>query len=237
MLSTLVWDNTRHGAGLRNFKNILFYAGAYFFALLNAGFADVMAFDMKPLGKMNRIDIQLATGFGSGSVRGTFSQVVGKINFSVREPGNSTGQVLMDARTLRFGYGKVNVDAHDPEWLDSSQFPRVSFSMESLSDFNWLGERMQANANGNLTIKGKSIPLSVPVNLRYLRAERRVYDGKNGDILYLTGEFPLSRGEFGINTGTALDTVLDSLTVKIQLMAGSDAVRPFLPCRLFGGSP
>ena len=222
---------------MKTYTKILFYSGVYFFALLNAGFADVMAFDMKPLGKMNRIDIQLATGFGSGSVRGTFSEVVGKINFSVREPGNSTGQVLMDARTLRFGYGKVNVDAHDPEWLDSSQFPRVSFSMESLSDFNWLGERMQANANGNLTIKGKSIPISVPVNLRYLRAERRVYDGKNGDILYLTGEFPLSRGEFGINTGTALDTVLDSLTVKIQLMASSDSVRPFLPCRLFGGKP
>ena len=196
-----------------------------------------MAFEMKPLGKLNRIDIQLATGFGSGSVRGTFSQVVGKINFSVRDPENSTGQLQLDARSLRFGYGKVNLDAHDPEWLDSSQFPRVSFSMESLSDFNWRGERMNANANGALTIKGKSIPISVPVNLRYMRAERRVYDGKNGDILYLTGEFPLSRGEFGMNTGTAWDTVLNSITVKIQLMAGSDSVRPFLPCRLFGGRP
>ena len=196
-----------------------------------------MAFDMKPLGKLNRIDIQLATGFGSGSVRGTFSQVVGKINFSVRDPENSTGQLLLDARTLRFGYGKVNLDAHDPEWLDSSQFPRVSFSMESLSDFNWLGERMHANANGALTIKGKSIPISVPVNLRYLRAERRVYDGKNGDILYLTGEFPLSRGEFGINTGTALDTVLDSLTVKIQLMAGSDSVALSYPAGYLAEDP
>ena len=222
---------------MKTYKKILIYSGVYFFALLNAGYADVMAFDIKPLGKMNRIDIKLATGFGSGSVKGTFSQVVGKINFSVRDPGNSTGQLLLDARTLRFGYGKVNLDAHDPEWLDSSQFPRVSFSMESLSDFNWLGERMHANANGTLTIKGKSIPISVPVNLRYMRAERRVYDGKNGDILYLTGEFPLSRGEFGMDTGTALDTVLDSITVKIQLMAVSDSVRPFLPCRLFGVRP
>ena len=196
-----------------------------------------MAFDLKPLGKMNRIDIELATGFGSGSVKGTFSKVVGKINFSVREPGNSTGQVLVDARTIRLGYVKVNRDAHDPAWLDSSTFPKISYILENLDNLNWSGDIMQANAKGKLTIKGRSVPISIPINLRYLRAQRRVYDGKEGDILYLTGKFPLSRGQFGINTGTALDSILDSLTVKIQLMASSNAVRPFLPCRSFDGSP
>ena len=103
---------------------------------------------------------QVLGGIGE---RNFFYKWLVKINFSVRDPENSTGQPLLDARTLRFGYGKVNLDTHDPEWLDSSQFPRVSFSMESLSDFNWLGERMHANANGALTIKGKSIPISVPI--------------------------------------------------------------------------
>ena len=53
----------------------------------------------------------------------------------------------------------------------------------------------------------------------------------------MTGEFPLSRGQFGINTDTALDSVLDSLTVKIQLMAGSDEVMPLPPSRVFSGNP
>lgn len=204
-------------------------------SLLSCGFADQMTFNLHPLGKMNRVDIELSTGFESGRINGSFSQVVGKINFSVREPELSTGQILMDARTLRLGYAKVNRDAHNPEWLSSSKFPKISFILENLVNLSWRGEIMKANANGKLTIKGRSIPISVPIFLRYLREERRIYDGKNGDVLYLTGEFPLSRGQFGINTGTALDSILDSLTVKIQLMAGSDSVRPFLPSRIFGG--
>ena len=196
-----------------------------------------MAFDLKPLGKMNRIDIELSTGFESGRINGSFSQVAGKINFSVREPKLANGQVLLDARTLRLGYAKVNRDAHNPAWLDSSTFPKISYTLENLDNLKWRGEIMQANANGKLTMKGRSMPISVPIYLRYLRANRREYDGRNGDILYLTGQFPLSRGQFGINTGTALDSILDLLTVKIQLVAGSDTVRPFLPCRLFGGRP
>ena len=186
---------------------------------------------------MNRIDIELSTGFESGRINGSFSQVAGKINFSVREPNLANGQVLLDARTLRLGYAKVNRDAHNPAWLDSSTFPKISYTLENLDNLKWRGEIMQANANGKLTIKGRSMPISVPIYLRYLRANRREYDGRNGDILYLTGQFPLSRGQFGINTGTALDSILDLLTVKIQLVAGSDTVRPFLPCRLFGGKP
>jgi polyisoprenoid-binding protein YceI len=205
--------------------------------LVPRGYGEPVTFDLSPLGKMNRIDIDLATGFGSGRVKGSFSQVVGRLHFSVRQPGQTKGQILMDARSLRFGYGKVNGDAHTPEWLNSNEFPRISFKLETLGNTVWIGDSMQADANGKLTIKGTSIPISVPVNLKYLRAERRRYDGKNGDVIYLNGEFPLSRGKFGINTGSALDTVLDSLTVRIQLMAGSDRIRPFLPSRIFGGHP
>ena len=222
---------------MKVYKNILLCISACISGFLPVVFGETMAFDLKPLGKMNRIDIELSTGFESGRINGSFSQVAGKINFSVREPKLSNGQVLLDARTLRLGYAKVNRDAHNPAWLDSSTFPKISYTLENLDNLKWRGEIMQANANGKLTIKGRSMPISVPIYLRYLRANRREYDGRNGDILYLTGQFPLSRGQFGINTDTALDSILDLLTVKIQLVAGSDTVRPFLPGRLFGGSP
>jgi polyisoprenoid-binding protein YceI len=221
----------------RNFTHWMGIGGLLIGLLVPRGYGEPMTFDLSPLGKMNRIDIDLATGFGSGRVKGSFSQVVGRLHFSVRQPGQTKGQILMDARSLRFGYGKVNGDAHTPEWLNSNEFPRISFKLETLGNTVWRGDSLQANANGKLTIKSTSIPISVPVNLKYLRAERRRYDGKNGDVIYLNGEFPLSRGKFGINTGSALDTVLDSLTVRIQLMAGSDRIRPFLPSRIFGGHP
>jgi polyisoprenoid-binding protein YceI len=196
-----------------------------------------VSFDLSPLGKMNKVGIELETGFGSGKVKGRMSQIAGKIKLSVNKPTQSNGEIVMDARSLRFGYGKVDVDAHRAEWLDSSQFPKILFNLESLSNAYWRGEFMHADANGKMLIKGKSIPLTIPVTIKYLRAERRVYDGKSGDILLVKGEFPLSRGAFGINSDTALDTVLDAITVHIQLMGGSKKIRPFLPCRIFGGTP
>lgn len=201
------------------------------------GLADPMSFDLTPLGKMNKVDVRLATGFGSGAVKGRFSQVKGVINFSVKQPSTTSGQFKMDSRTLRFGYGKINGDAQNSEWLDSSQFPQISFTLERLSNPSWYGDYMKADASGRLRIKKNAVPISVPVFVKYLRAERRAYDGKSGDVLLVQGEFPLSRGQFGINSGSALDSIFDAVTVRIQLMAGSDKVRPFLPCRVFGGHP
>lgn len=201
------------------------------------GLANPMSFDLSPLGKMNKVDMRLATGFGSGAVKGRFSQVKGVINFSVKQPSTSSGELVMDVRTLRFGYDKINGDAQNPEWLDSSQFPQISFVLERLANSSWSDDYMKADASGRLQIKNNSLPISVPVYVKYLRNERRAYDGKSGDVLLIQGEFSLSRGQLGINAGSALDSVLDAITVRIQLMAGSDKVRPFLPCRVFGGHP
>ena len=221
----------------RNFKIWIGIGVLLISLLVFRGYGESVTFNLSPLGKMNRVDIDLATGFGNGRVKGSFSQVVGRLHFSVRQPDQTKGQILLNARTLHFGYGKLNGDAHTPEWLNSSQFPQISFQLTNLGNIYWTGDTMRADAFGNLTIKGTSIPIAVPVHLKYLRAERRRYDGKNGDVIHLNGKFPLSRGKFGINTGSALDSVLDSLTVKIQLMGASDRIRPFLPSRIFRGWP
>lgn len=183
--------------------------------------------------KMSSVDINLKTNFGSRAIRGNLSDIEGDFYFSFSNPLLSRGQISLDARKLRFGYPKVNVDAHDSEWLNSSKFPKISFILASIDNLSWRDAIMVADVNGNLTIKETSIPVVIPIQVRYLRAERRKYDGENGDILHLTGQFSLSRGQFGINSGSALDSILDSLTVRVQLVAGSQTVRPFLPGRLF----
>jgi len=43
----------------------------------------------------------------------------------------------------------------------------------------------------------------------------------------------VSRSQLGINPGFMMDTVLDKITIKVNLVGGSDKVRPFLPSDLF----
>lgn len=61
----------------------------------------------------NRIEVILSKGefFGEGYVKGLFSNILGEINFSVDEPSSTNGKVLIDARSLYFGYHKVDGDA------------------------------------------------------------------------------------------------------------------------------
>ena len=106
-----------------------------------------------------------------------------------------------------------------------------------MENFHWENEVLQANATGTLSFKKNKISLSVPVAIHYKRAERRKYDGKRGDLLFIRGNFPLSRTELSINPSDSIASISDKIVIDLHLMAGSNQVRPLLPCRTFGVYP
>lgn len=181
----------------------------------------------------NRIELKLNTGFGSGVVRGKISNVTGMINFSIDKVGDSQGKLIMDARSVRFGYNKVDSDAQNPEWLNSARFPKIIYTLKSMEQFRWKNDFLYAQANGVLSIKSVSLPMSFPIQLHYRRGERKLYDGKIGDMIFIRGDFQLSRDKLSINSGSDLDSILDTVHVSIHLMAASNQIRPFLPSKAF----
>ncbi|MDG1326443.1 MAG: hypothetical protein P8P49_11800, partial [Opitutales bacterium] len=74
-----------------------------------------MEFDFRPLASLCRVEVNLSTGFGSGSIRGTFGQMVGKLNFYPEFPEKTNGKIALSTRSLRFSYPKVAYKAHAPE--------------------------------------------------------------------------------------------------------------------------
>lgn len=194
---------------------------------------DLQEFDLTPFQSNNRLEIDLKTTFGSGNVRGVISNVKGNIICSFQQPNKTQGLINMDANSVRFGYGKINKDAHKTPWLHSLKFPNISFKLNSLENFVWKNEVLQANASGLLSIKQNRISLSLPVTLHYARKERKKYDGKSGDLIFIRGNFPLSREILSINPSNGLESVGDQVMITLHLMAGSGRVRPFLPCRSF----
>lgn len=202
--------------------------------ILNFSHASV-EYDLQPLGNLNKVLVNLEKGeqFGIGQIRGAFGRVQGKIYFDTKNPSKMKGSVTLDARTLRFGYHKVDQDAHQPDWLNTGKFPKISFQLEALSQEYWKDNTLFAKASGNLFLKNTSAPISFPVKVKYLRSKRKKFDGKPGDLLYFQGTLDLSRGSFGINPGSMIDTIKDQLTVDISLVGCSDGKRPLLPSRLF----
>ncbi|MBT5716882.1 MAG: YceI family protein [Opitutae bacterium] len=216
-----------------NYKIILPFVG-YLILTVNLALASV-EFDLQPLGNLNKILVSLKKGeqFGLGQVQGSFSRVQGKINFDIKSPAKTVGKIILDARSLRFGYHKVDGDAHQPQWLNSEKQPKISFQLEGLSEENWKGNTLGAKASGTLLLKNTTAPISFPVTIKYLCSKRKKFDGKPGDLLYFQGNLSLSRGNFGINPGNMLGIIQDQINVEISLIACSSGKRPLLPSRLF----
>ena len=192
-----------------------------------------MNFAFAPLGKSSQVEVGLSTAFAGGEIRGAFPRVGGQIEFKPEYLASTKGKVQLDARALQFGNYKVAGDAHSMEWLGSDQFPEISFTLTGLKQAKWRGKVLLATAHGSLKMKNRMSPFSMPVSIRYFRDHRRKVDGVKGDLLVLSGESSISRSKLGINPGTMMDAVMDKIRIKINLVGGSNRVRPFLPSALF----
>ena len=190
-----------------------------------------MDFDFRPLSSLCRVKVNLSTNFGGGTVRGTFGKIIGKINFTPERPQSTNGKISLSSRSLRFNYAKVAFDSHSPDWLNSAQYPEISFQMNSLENFSWHGKELRAEAKGILVIKGVSRNINFPISVHYFRAERRKYEGKAGDLLKIEGYLALPIREFGLPGGNEID---QNIQVSVSMTGASDRVRPLLPSPLFG---
>jgi polyisoprenoid-binding protein YceI len=201
-----------------------------------------MTFELSPMGSFNKIEVELNSpqsgkevSFSPHGIKGGFSKVTGKIEFSVANPSMTKLNVLLDTRTLRFGYHRVDTDAQKADWLNSAEHPKISFELESLQNPEWKQNFLVAQAHGSLLIKGRKLHISLPVKIRYFRGERKKYDGRQGDLLMITGQKTLTREVLGINPGTMLDLILNEISVNITLVGASNQVRPLLPSPLLTG--
>ena len=238
--SRLFLQETRLSGTDMRIPQKLFFCSSLVLAMTGTIPLLAMTFEFSPMGNLNKIEVGLnspangeGVSFSPQGIKGGFSSISGKIDFSVSNPSATKGNVLLDARTLRFGYHRVNTDAQKADWLNSSEHPKISFELEGLQQTRWKQDTLLAQAHGNLLIKGRKLRISLPVEIRYFRAERKKYDGRLGDLLMITGQQTLTREILGINSGSMLDVILNEILVKITLVGASKQIRPLLPTPLF----
>ena len=99
-----------------------------------------------------------------------------------------------------FGATETETEAKKPEWFHVAQFPQASFRSSAIK----ATAPGRYEVSGQLTIKGRSQPLTVPVQLAGNTA---------------TGSFAIKRLVFGIGSGDWADTslVADEVQVRFRL--------------------
>lgn len=142
------------------------------------------------------------TQMGS-QVTGGFTDWTAAINFDETAPAGPAGDVTVTIAIPSFNLGTVTAQAMGPDYFDSATFSEAQFKaqIETLEDGH--------QAVGTLTIRDKSVPITLPFALDLA-----------GDNAKMTAEITLDRLDFDIGRGLPDESSLGfSVVVQIELIA------------------
>jgi polyisoprenoid-binding protein YceI len=136
-------------------------------------------------------------------VEANFTRFTGSISFDPAKPAQAHAHLDIDTASFDLGDDDYNAEVRKPAWFDCAHFPKASFDASGLKPLG--GGKFQAD--GTLTLKGKSQTVSVPVTV-----------ATQGGTNVFDGSVPISRGAFGIGDAQWQDTVADQVLIKFHIV-------------------
>ncbi len=136
-------------------------------------------------------------------VEGVFTRASGSIQFDPAKPELATASLLIDTAGFDLGMEDYNAEVRKKEWFDSKTYAQASFVS---TGFKALGAD-HYQASGKLSIKGRSVEVSVPVTVR-----------REAAATLFTGSLPVSRKRFDIGDAGWNEVVDDIVTVSFRIV-------------------
>ncbi len=139
---------------------------------------------------------------------GVFNDFGGTIRFNSDDLANSSADIRIGMKDITTGDADRDSNIKGEDWFDSDNHPDATFKTMQFER----AEEGKYIAIGNLTIRGVTMPVSLPFTLDI-----------QGDTAKMSGEVSLNRLDFRVGTGQWEDekTVGHTVKVKIDLTAFS----------------
>ncbi|WP_299748359.1 cytochrome b/b6 domain-containing protein [uncultured Tateyamaria sp.] len=142
------------------------------------------------------------TQLGS-EVEGQFADWTAVISFDETVENGTAGAVEVTVAIGSLALGSVTDQAMGPDFFNSADFPTATFTADIVTVVDGY------EAQGTLTIKGQSMPITLPFGLSI-----------DGDTASMTGGLTLDRRSFGIGDNMADESSLAfAVTVDVNLTA------------------
>jgi len=132
-----------------------------------------------------------------------FKKFTGHILYDPAQPGAGQAAIEVDTASFDLGSEDYNAEVRKKSWFDSATYPKATFVAGTIKP----GGAGRFDATGTLTLKGKTLALTVPV------AVARV-----GTTQTFDGTLTLSRKYFGIGDPEWNDVVDDKVSIKFHLV-------------------
>ena len=187
-----------------------------------AAFAAPQSFDFKDPKGVNNVQFSLDAPLES--ITGTATGVSGAITFDPAAPESVSGKIVLATSSLSVGNPLMREHLHGANWLDVAKYPEISFEASKVSNVKTKGAQVVADVTGNLTVKGVTKEVTVPVTFTYLanKLGARLGDDKiKGDLLVLRANFEINRSEFNIMPGQATEKVAENIKLSLAIAGAS----------------
>lgn len=133
-----------------------------------------------------------------------FKSFTGRI---VYDPANvAAASAMLEVKTgsLDIGDEAYSAEVRKKQWFDSANFPTATFRSTAIKS----GGPGRFDATGTLTMKGKSLGITVPVTVK---------NAADGNVF--EGSFTISRKAFGIGDPVWEDVLDDKVNVRFHLIS------------------
>lgn len=141
-------------------------------------------------------------------VEGRFKQLSGEIQFDPAKIEQATAKLSIDMGSFDLGSEEYNAEVAKADWFNQPKFPTASFVSRSLKPL----DKQQLQLTGDLSIKGKTQSVSLPVKYQ-----------PQGSGYQFEGELPISRLQFLIGEGEwqQTDLVADQVKIRFKLVTAN----------------
>ncbi|AJY41339.1 YceI family protein [Burkholderia humptydooensis] len=137
---------------------------------------------------------------------GVFKKFSAQIRFDPAKAAQGSAQMTIDVASYDLGDQMYNDQVAGKDWFDAKTYPQATFVSTAIAPAG--GSKY--NVSGKLTIKGKTVPVTVPVTVT-----------QNGAAQVFDGVLPIKRSTFNVGTGEWKDTsvVADEVQIKFHIVA------------------
>lgn len=150
--------------------------------------------------------------YGQG-VSSKFEKFDGSIVFDLAHLDQSKVRIEIDTTSLKTGSGDRDAQSASPDWFAAQEYPKAVFESESFTQ----GESNSYIAEGQLTIRDVTMPLSLPFTLDITQ------NAEGGDEAHMKASIALKRLDFGVGQGewAKEDAIANTVDIVIDLKATS----------------
>lgn len=189
--------------------------------LLGTMTGNAMTFDFEDPKGVNNVRFNLDAPLEA--ISGTSNGISGTIEFDPENPGATHGEIIIATTTLTVPNSTMQQHLHSEDWMHVEEHPEIRFESKSIDHIEKDGDQIKAHVTGDITIKGVTKEITIPVTFTYLPGmlSDRTNGAMEGDLLVVRSNFSVHRDDFGIMAGKAEDKVANEIEIRLAIAGAS----------------